>query len=320
VNYSSLAAADLSPPKHQPWQLGLAGALLLLALFTTTTLGAIWSVATQTDDTTDLGMWMGFESIRTVWSDPGMLLAGLSFSIPLLLILLCHELGHYLPCRWYRLPTTPPYFLPVPFGLGTLGAFIKIRRPIRNRRELLIVGAGGPLAGFVALIPFLLVGIALSEPAAYQPAPAEAASALLFVPGQSLACQLATWAFHGPLPENTVLNLHPFALAAWVGLLATSLNLLPLAQLDGGHILYALAGRLQHKLALPLWVALALCGTFWFGWLLWCLIVVVIGLRHPPVQDETLRLEPGHRKIGWLCLLILVLSFMPIPLDLIPVR
>ena len=107
VNYS-LPAADLSPPEHQPWQLRLAGALLLLALFTTTTLGAIWSVATHTDDTTDLGMWIGAESIRTVWTDPGMLVAGLSFSIPLLLILLCHELGHYLPCRWYRLPTTPP--------------------------------------------------------------------------------------------------------------------------------------------------------------------------------------------------------------------
>ena len=319
MNYSLPAAAHLSPQRHQPWQLGLAGALLLVALFTTTTLGAIWSVATQTDDTTDLGMWMGLESIRAVWSDPGMLVAGLSFSIPLLLILLSHELGHYLPCRWYRLPTTPPYFLPVPFGLGTLGAFIKILRPIRNRRELLIVGAGGPLAGFVALIPFLLVGIALSEPASYEPASAEAAGAILFVPGQSLAYQLATWMLHGPLPENTVLNLHPFALAAWVGLLATSLNLLPLAQLDGGHILYALAGRLQHKLAWPLWVALALCGTLWFGWLLWCLIVVVIGLRHPPVEDETLRLEPGHRKIGWLCLLVFLLSFMPIPLDLIPV-
>ena len=107
--------------------------------------------------------------------------------------------------------------------------------------------------------------------------------------------------------------------AAWIGLLATSLNLLPLAQLDGGHILYALAGRFQHKLAYPLWAALALCAYFWLGWLLWCLIVVVIGLRHPPVVDETLPLEPVHRKIGWICLLVFVLSFMPIPLDMIPV-
>jgi membrane-associated protease RseP (regulator of RpoE activity) len=175
------------------------------------------------------------------------------------------------------------------------------------------------LAGFLVLIPFLLVGIALSEPAPYQPATADAARALLFLPGQSLASHLATWAFHGPLPENTVLNLHPFGLAAWVGLLATSLNLLPLAQLDGGHILYALAGRLQHKLAWPLWIALAACTYFWTGWLLWCLIVLGIGLRHPPVQNEALELEPTHRTVGWLCLLIFVLSFMPVPLDLIPV-
>ncbi|MCP4203072.1 MAG: site-2 protease family protein [bacterium] len=316
---NALPAADFPRPGHKTWQLGLAAALFLLALFTTTTLGAIWSVATHTEDSTDLGMWMGFETIRTVWSDPGMLVAGISFSIPLLVILLCHELGHYLPCRRYRLPSTPPYFLPVPFALGTLGAFIKIRSPIRNRRELLIVGAGGPLAGFVVLAPFLLIGIALSEPAPYEPAPAEAARALLFLPGQSLASQITTWAFHGPLPENTVLNLHPFALAAWVGLLATSLNLLPLAQLDGGHILYALAGRLQHKLALPLWIALAACSYFWLGWLLWCLIILIIGLRHPPVADEALGLEPRHRAVGWLCLLIFALSFMPIPLDVVPV-
>ena len=120
--------------------------------------------------------------------------------------------------------------------------------------------------------------------------------------------------------HHFVLNLHPFALAAWVGLLATSLNLLPLAQLDGGHILYAVAGRLQHRLALPLWIALALCGYFWFGWLIWCLIVVIIGLRHPPVQNESLTLEPEHRLIAWVALLIFALSFMPIPLDAIPFR
>lgn len=305
---------------HQPaWQWPLAGLLFLATLVTTTTLGAIWSVATQTDDTIDLAMWLGTASLSAVWSDPTLLAAGLSFSLPLLLILLSHELGHYLPCRWFGLPTTPPYFLPAPFGLGTLGAFIRIRSAIRNRAELLVVGAGGPLAGFVVLLPFLLIGVALSEPAAYQSAAEESASALLFLPGQSLGLRLTTWAFHGTLPADTVLNLHPFALAAWVGLLATSLNLLPLAQLDGGHILYALTGKLQHRLALPLLAALALCGVFWLGWLLWCLIVVIMGLRHPPVLDERSKVDNRLRGVGWLCLVVFVLSFMPVPLDVIPV-
>lgn len=313
MNGSSVAATRRAG--HRPWQVALAWLLFLATLFTTTTLGAIWSVATHTEDST----WMGARSIASVWGDPHLLRTGLSFSLPLLFILLCHELGHYLPCRRYGLPTTPPYFLPVPFALGTLGAFIKIRAPIRNRRELLIVGAGGPLAGFAALIPFLLIGIARSQPAPYYPSEPEGAGALLFLPGESLASHLVSWVFHGPLPEETVLNLHPFALAAWVGLLATSLNLLPLAQLDGGHILYALAGRLQHRLALPLWIGLALFGFFWFGWLIWCLIVVVIGLRHPPVEDEGLQPEALHRRIAWIAFLIFVLSFMPVPLDVIPV-
>lgn len=308
-----------SDPSRDSWRWLLAGILLLLALFTTTTLGAIWSVATHTVESTDLQMWLSPTTVRAIWSNPDLLSTGLKFSIPLLFILLCHELGHYIPCRRYRLPTTPPYFLPVPFGLGTLGAFIKIKSPIANRRQLLIVGAGGPIAGFLALIPFLVLGIALSEPASYHPAPEESARALLFLPGHSLASQSATLLFHGALSDSSVLNAHPFALAAWVGLLATSLNLLPLAQLDGGHILYAVAGRLQHRLALPLWIALAACSYFWLGWLLWCLIIVVIGLRHPPVIDEGLQLEPRHRKIAWLCLLIFILSFMPVPLDLVPV-
>lgn len=315
-----LTVFEPPPLQHRPWQIALAVVLFLATLLAATTLGAIWSVATHTEDSTDLAFVLSARGVQTVWGDPSLLAAGFSFSIPLLFILLAHELGHYIPCRRYRLPTTPPYFLPVPFGLGTLGAFIKIKHPIRNRRELLVVGAGGPIAGFLALLPFLLIGIAKSTPASYEASSLETANAWLFLPGKSLASELVAWLFHGAAMEGAVLNLHPFALAAWVGLLATSLNLLPLAQLDGGHILYAMAGRLQHRFALPLWVALALCGFFWFGWLIWCLIVLAIGLKHPPVMDEAVALESHHRLIGWIAAVIFALSFMPVPLDAIAVR
>jgi membrane-associated protease RseP (regulator of RpoE activity) len=258
--------------------------------------------------------------IREVWSHPALLRIGLSFSIPALVILLAHELGHYIACRRYRLAATLPYFLPVPFNFGTFGAFIKIKAPIRTKKELFDVGIAGPIAGFVALIPFLLYGVAHSVPAPLELAPEATAGSGLYDLGRCLAIQLAAWPFHGWLGRGVVLNLHPMALAAWLGLFATSLNLLPLGQLDGGHILYAATGRLQRRLALPLWLLLGLAGILWRGWLLWCLIVLVIGLFHPPVADESAPLDPWRRRLAWLALAMLVLSFIPQPIALVPIR
>ena len=249
--------------------------------------------------------------VAAVWGNWELLKIGLAFSIPALFILLCHEMGHYIACRIYRIPCTPPYFLPVPANFGTFGAFIRIKAPIQSKRQLFDVGVAGPIAGFVALIPFLLYGIAKSQPAMQ----AGTGEIDLLLPGHCLAIQLATRLFHGPLPAGTILNLHPTALAAWLGLFATSLNLLPLGQLDGGHILYAATGRLQRRLALPFWLALALLGFYWPGWLLWCVIVLVIGLRHPRVYDENLPLDRKRRTLAWVALAIFVLSFMPVPID-----
>ncbi|MDX1503044.1 MAG: site-2 protease family protein, partial [Thermoanaerobaculia bacterium] len=138
-----------------------------VTLVTATTAGAGFLLATRTDVTTDLPVLetMGPRTVERVWSDPELRATGLAYAVPMLFILLCHELGHYLTCRRYRLPATPPIFLPAPFALGTFGAFIRIRGAIRDRRQLLDVGASGPIAGFVALLPFLLLGIARSEPA-----------------------------------------------------------------------------------------------------------------------------------------------------------
>lgn len=289
-------------------------------------LGPAMVLFARTDETVPVELlWpLGFPilnpyGIARVLSDPALLRMGLSFSIPALLILLAHELGHYIACRRYRLPATLPYFLPVPINFGTFGAFIKIKAPIRSKKELFDVGIAGPIAGFVALIPFLLYGVAHSVPAVLHVAPDETGPSLL-LPGRCLAIQLAAWPFHGWLGSGEVLNLHPFALAAWLGLLATAINLLPLGQLDGGHILYAATGRFQRRLALPLWIALAGIGILWHGWLLWSFIVLVIGLFHPPIADESTPLDPFRRGLAWLALAMLVLSFMPQPLDIVYIR
>ena len=284
-----------------------------------TTVGAVLYLATRTDLVTDLPLFLSWQTMRGVWSDPALLLTGLRLSIPTVLILLCHEMGHYVACRRYRYPVSPPFFLPAPFGLGTLGAFIRIGAPVRSKRELFDIGAAGPLAGFVALLPFLVWGVAASRPVPLPPPPAGIPEMLLLVPGQSLGLRLTTWAVHGPLPAGYILDLHPFALAAWVGLLATALNLLPLGQLDGGHVLYSLAGRRHARLAIVLWAGLLLLGLAWPGWAVWCLIILVLGLRHPPVFDERRPLDRRRRWLAALLLLIFLFSFAPVPLATVSV-
>ena len=279
-----------------------------------TTVGAVLYLATRTDLVTDLPLFLSWQTVRGVWSDPALLATGLQLSVPTVLILLCHEMGHYLACRYYRYPVSPPYFLPAPFGLGTLGAFIRIRAPVRSKRELFDIGAAGPLAGFAALLPFLAWGVAASRPVPTPPPPEGAAAMILLVPGHSLGLRLASWLAHGPLPAGHMLDLHPFALAAWVGLLATALNLLPLGQLDGGHILYSLAGGRHRRLAIALWVGLLALGLVWPGWLLWCVVILVLGLRHPPVVDEDRPLDRRRLAIAAVLLAIFVLSFAPAPL------
>ena len=287
-------------------------------------MGAFWSVATSVGSLQDLPNWVGPQTLHAVWTDPDHLGQGLSFSIPLLLILLCHELGHYLVCRYYGLHVTPPYFLPFPTALGTLGAFIRIRSAIRSKKQLFDIGVSGPIAGFLALVPFLFLGVALSEPTQISLLPIATAfsgNQEIVLPGASLLMQGTTWLVHGTLSEGTVLIPHPFVLAAWGGLLATSINLLPLAQLDGGHILYAVLGPRQRKLAVPLWMLLLIAGWLWGPWwFFWALIVLILGLIHPPVFDEHQPLDRTRLAVAGLALLLLILSFMPIPLEFVPIQ
>lgn len=315
----------IGPPATRPPALArprwlLAGALFLATLFSTTTLGAVWYLVTRTDRFTDLGIWLTPTVVSRVWSDPELLAWGLRFSLPLMFILLCHELGHYLTCRRYGLSATLPYFLPLPLGLGTFGAFIRIRSPIRNKRELFDIGVSGPLAGFVALLPFLWIGVALSQVEGVEAVPESEATGWLLLPGRSLALVLAARWTHGPMTAGTELIPHPFALAAWVGLLVTALNLIPVGQLDGGHVLYAVAGVWQRRLARFLWVGLMVMGwLFWPGFWIFGLLVLIMGLRHPRVIDERRPLDHRRMALAVLAGLLLVLSFTPDPLRIIPV-
>lgn len=261
--------------------------------------------------------WLGPGTVAQVWGDPELLAIGLAFSLPTLLILLCHELGHYLTCRHYGVAATWPHFLPVPIGLGTFGAFIRIKSPMRTKRQLFDIGVAGPIAGFAVLLPFLVYGLWRSTPRTVAAAEAMSTDWILYLPGRSVLFQLVERIFHGPAPPDRVLDLHPFALAAWVGLLVTSLNLLPLGQLDGGHILYAILGSRQRQLAPVLWALLVVGGFYWPGWWVWSLLLLVMRLRHPPVRDEAVPLDPRRRLVALFALAMLVLSFMPVPLDMI---
>lgn len=240
---------------------------------------------------------------------------GLPFSVPLLLILGVHELGHYAMCRRYGIAATLPYFIPSPFLnlIGTFGAVIRIKEPIRRKRQLLDVGAAGPLAGFLTAIPFLLYGVARPKPST---TPLAEGTVLFDYP------LIVRWAQHwmhvGPYTSATV-HEHPTFMAAWFGLLVTCLNLLPIGQLDGGHVLRAALGRRQP---IASGIALALCViagvTHSAVWLvLPVAIVVFTGLVHPPVEDDEARLDFGRTLVALLCVAVFLVCFCLTPIRMI---
>ena len=293
------------PPAYQPrWWLHI---LLFLLTFASTTIvgGLVWG---------GLPEEMAHLSLSQLFSDPRVYVASLKFSIPLLTILSCHEMGHYIAARRHALTVTPPFFLPfpVPFlGIGTLGAVIRIKDPIRNKRELLDVGAAGPIAGFAALVPFLAYGIAASE---VGQAPAGGAY-LEF--GEPLIYRLLESLIRPGIGDDMTLWLHPTGVAAWFGILITLLNLLPFAQLDGGHIAYALFGHWHRLLAWPLLGMLAGLGFVWPGWWLWVVIAVALNPQHPRLWDENRPLDPRRRLVGWIAIVIFVLCFVAEPIRIV---
>jgi membrane-associated protease RseP (regulator of RpoE activity) len=265
---------------------------------------------------------------------------GLAFTASLLAILLAHEFGHYLAGRYHRTHVTLPYFIPFPLSaFGTMGAFIQLKEPPRNKRILLDIGIAGPLAGLVVAIPVLLLGLSLSE-VSYLPVSLSPGEGLQ-IEGNSLLYLFSKYVIFGqllptpgsygsssiveywiryfftgqPLPLGGVdVLLSPVAWAGWAGLLVTALNLIPAGQLDGGHVLYSLVGS-RAKLLLPvILVALALLGFVWPGWWLWAFLILLLGRFHAEPLDQITTLDPNRQVLAVAGLVIFFLVFTPVPL------
>ncbi|MCS7023738.1 MAG: site-2 protease family protein [Bryobacteraceae bacterium] len=250
------------------------------------------------------------ESYLEILTNPWRMAAGLSFSVPLLVILLAHEFGHYLASLHYRIHASLPYFLPAPTLIGTLGAFIRVRSPIYSRKELFDIGAAGPLAGFVFLLPVLGIGLAYSK---ILPGIAQQGDLMFGIP--LLVRALEVLIFPGVSPFD--IYLHPMARAAWVGIFATALNLLPFGQLDGGHVLYAVSSGRFRVLTRVFWLLLIPLGLLYWPWWIWAAVLLFLGLKHPVIYDPA-PLSAGRRAVAALLALIFVLCFMPAPLTTSP--
>lgn len=242
-------------------------------------------------------------------ADPAGLAEGLPFALTLMTILLCHEFGHYFASRHHHTDATLPYFIPAPSIIGTFGAFIKMTSPIRTRRALIDIGASGPIIGFVVAVAATVVGLSMSE---FMLLPPDTEGMLGL--GDSILFSWLADVIVGTPPEGMDILLHPMAFAGWIGLFVTSLNLIPIGQLDGGHILYAVLGPLHRPISRVLVLCLALVGAFfWQGWLLWAVLMLVLGLRHPPVLFWEAPLDPARRKVALASLVIFILTFSPEP-------
>jgi membrane-associated protease RseP (regulator of RpoE activity) len=270
------------------------------------------------------------DAISSVWDllRPANLLAGWPFAATLLGILASHEFGHYFAARYHNVAVTLPYFIPMPFGFGTLGAFIQLKEPILDRRKLFDIGVAGPLAGLIVALPLLLLGLSTS------PVDVPPVGVVIQREGNSLLYFVAKLAVFGKALPNPLTGedvfMNQVTFAAWIGLLVTALNLLPVGQLDGGHTVYALFGRAARTInvaAVVVMAVLAVAGleplqelfpalgnigfTGWFMWL--GLILFVLGPFHPPALDDITQLDGNRRLVGYLVILCFVLTFVPVP-------
>ncbi len=302
-------------PRQRYW---LHAMLLLLTCLTTLVMGARMQYNFQHGQP---ALSMNDDSVPYfpmdwAYSHPARLMGGLPFMATVMLFFMAHEMGHYLYCRHYGIYATLPFFIPMPTPIGTMGAVIVIRSRIRSRAALFDIGIAGPIAGFVVAIAALAVSLAWSKPMHFRPGNAEYELGYPLIFQYLHHALVSAGMLRGPsaLPLNRLL-LHPVAIAAWVGMFATALNLLPGGQLDGGHIIYSVAPRV-HKLVsrLTILILLPLAYYCWVGWFLWAILLQVSSFRHPHVAEWP-KVSGGRLWLAVFALLMLVLTLSPTPIQ-----
>lgn len=244
-----------------------------------------------------------------VVAEPMKVYKGLPFSVALLLILLCHEFSHFLASKMHGIEASLPYFIPAPTLFGTFGAVIRMKAPITTKNALIDIGASGPIAGFIISVIAAIIGLSFSKVIPVHD------TANFISLGDSLLFKGLSRVILGNVPDNYDVFLHPVALAGWIGFFVTSLNLIPIGQLDGGHILYALLGG-KHATASKLLIAvLFIMGLLlWEGWVMWGVLLIILGFKHPPIVYSAMPLDPKRKIIGWIALVIFILTFTPVPI------
>lgn len=308
--FATAPAEEVGSPRERYWLYAL---LFAVTLVSTSLVGA--AMQFDFDRNVPFDLERSLELYPWFWHHPAGLVRGLPFSLTLLTILLAHEFGHYLAAVYHGVDASLPYFMPSPF-LGTFGAFIRVRSAIYSKRVLFDIGIAGPLAGFVFLLPALAVGISLSKAI---PGIAHQGSMEFGVPGLEWLLGRAIF----PAWRSADLYLHPVARGAWIGMFATAMNLLPVGQLDGGHILYSFFPRLHRGISTGLslllllvggvamvseWLSLPMARRLWPGWGLLGAVLLLLGRRHPLVYDPT-PLDRGQRRLGWVALGVFLLCF-----------
>jgi membrane-associated protease RseP (regulator of RpoE activity) len=301
-------------PRARKQRYWLHALLLLLTVLTTLVVGAHMQdnfLRNQPVFSLNEDGLFSFFPIGWAFSQPSRLLLGIPFAGTLMLILLAHEMGHYLYCKHYGVFATLPFFIPAPTLIGTLGAFIRIRSPIRSRTALFDIGIAGPIAGFVVALVVLIASLGLSKPL-LAPSDIELGYPLIFELMHRLLASSSSANGAATLPLLRA-NLHPVALAAWVGMFATSLNLLPGGQLDGGHIVFSIAPR-AHKFVsrLTILILLPMAVYFWAGWLVWAILLEISSFRHPQVADWP-RVSGVRIWLAVFGLIMLILTLTPAP-------
>ncbi len=296
------ATEPVEPDNRSLQSNALPWVLLAVTLLTTTRAGVLMSEGYA-------ARAVSGEAGPAWWLDSGVWVDALAFSLSLVAILGAHEMGHYLTARRYGLRTSPPMFIPFTAPLGTLGAFIRLEPQQMSSRAMMRMAAFGPFAGVVVAVPLYLIGLHFSPVIDLG---ADDTNVMLL--GTGLLGRVLEWSVVGPMPAGHDVLLHPMAFAAWVGLYVTAFNLVPVGQLDGGHIAYALFGRAWEPVAMGLVVVLALLGLLVSeGWFMVVLLILLSGVRHPPMVHDGTAVGPD-RWIGWAALLLLGLTFSPRPI------